>query len=255
MEWIRSNPIVSHYIVPAVDILIVAFLFYRGYLLIRGTRAVELLKGIIIIVISAFAAEKLQLKTLAWLLKRFLDALVIILVVVFQPELRKILSRIGAGSFKKLLMTKEKEIVEELTEAIMAMSSSRIGAILAFERKTGLYSFAEQGVELDAFISKELLITIFYPSTPLHDGGVIIKGDKIIAASCIFPVAEEVPENFNFGTRHRAALGLSQETDALVITVSEETGKVSVAEEGNFKSGLTRQEIQNLLSEYYTKGG
>lgn len=214
-----------------LDILIVAFLIYQLITIVRGTRSAQMILGLMVLGVVYFMASILDLATLQWLLKTFLGSLFLIVVIVFQQEIRRALTRVGKSPFQKTLDMAEKDL-DEIIRAVFYLSKRRIGALIVIERETGLREFVESGFKLNANLSKELLISIFMPVSPLHDGGVIIYKGKIQTAGSILPLSQNPYINKRFGTRHRAAIGLSEETDAVVIVVSEETQEVSLVQQG-----------------------
>lgn len=236
-----------------VDILLVAFILYRMFLLIRGTRAEQLIKGLLVLVGIMVAAQYLHLYTLSWLLSKFLTALAVMFPIVFQPELRRALEKLGGGKFFapsfSLTEVEAEKVKEEIIRAVKYLARRRIGALLVIERNTGLEEYVDSGTRLDAVVSAELLINIFIPNTPLHDGAVIIRGQRVAAAACVLPLTERSDVSRELGTRHRAALGISELADALVIVVSEETGTISVALEGNLYRYLEESDLRRYLEE------
>ncbi|MCL2390380.1 MAG: diadenylate cyclase CdaA [Endomicrobia bacterium] len=235
------------YIVDVLDILILTFLFYRVILMIKGTKAIQILLGILVILaLTVIARDVLQLKALTLLLNNFWLAAVIIFTVVFQTEIRNFLAQIGSQIWGTGTGVKNKH-VQEIVEASEDLSVSMAGGLIAIENDVGLRNFAETGVMLNANISKELLLSIFKnKSAPLHDGAVIINNDKIVAAGCLLPLSNDMNVKI-FGTRHRAALGLSEITDAIIIVVSEETGQISVAYKGRLRGNITTQKLAEII--------
>lgn len=215
-----------------IDILIVTVIIYRIILLIRGTRAVQMLIGIVVITIIYFISRELDLLTLNWLLRTFLSSIFLIVIIVFQRDIRRVLTQVGKTPFQKQqgLMAQD---LNEITKAAAHLSRRRIGAIIAIERETGLRDYIESGHLIDAKVSRELLISIFLPTSPIHDGGVVVYNGRINSAGCLLPLSNNPYIAKRYGTRHRAALGLSEETDAVVIVVSEETQEISLAQNGS----------------------
>ncbi len=205
-----------------LDIGLVAFVIYQLISIIRGTRSVQMVLGLIVITLVYFMAKVLDLAALMWLMQTFLSSILIIVIIVFQQDIRRALTQVGKSPFQKSRDVAEKDI-EEIIRASFYLSKRRIGAILIIERETGLGEYVESGFNLDANLSKELLISIFMPVSPLHDGGAIINKGKIETAGCILPLTQNPYINKKYGTRHRAAIGLSEETDAVVVVISEET--------------------------------
>lgn len=214
-----------------LDILVVAFIIHQLILIIKGTRSVQMILGLVILIAIYFMSVVLDLATLQWLLNTFLSSLLLIVVIVFQGDIRRALTQVGKSPFQKSQDVAEKEL-NEIVRAVFYLSKRRIGALIVLERESGLQDFVESGIELDAALSKELLISIFMPVSPLHDGGVIIHKGRIQTAGCILPLTKNPYVNKRFGTRHRAAIGLSEETDAVVVVVSEETQEVSLVQHG-----------------------
>lgn len=238
-----------------VDILIVAFIIYKAMMIIKGTRAVQLIKGLIVLLLASLAASKVfEFTTVSWILDQLKTVLVVALPVVFQPELRRALERLGRGKFfaRPMSMLNEEaleRLVDQIVRAAKILSQNSIGALIMLERETGVNDYIETGTKIDGFVSTEFLVNIFIPKSPLHDGAVIIRGDRIAAAGCFLPLSENPNLSKELGTRHRAALGLTEQSDSIGIIVSEETGVISVAEEGR----LTRYLDENTLKEILNK--
>lgn len=214
-----------------LDILVVAFIIHQLILIIKGTRSVQMILGLVVLSAVYSMSIALDMAALQWLLKTFLSSMLLIVVIVFQHDIRLALTQVGKSPFQKSPDMVEKEI-DEIVRAVFYLSKRRIGALIVLEREIGLRDFVESGSELDATLSKELLISIFMPVSPLHDGGVIIHKGRIQTAGCILPLTKNPYVNKRYGTRHRAAIGLSEETDAVVIVVSEETQDVSLVQHG-----------------------
>lgn len=236
-----------------VDILVVAFLFYKLIQLARGTRAWQILTGLAVFFIALGLSRKLQLVTLSWLLGYLVYTGPVALVILFYPELRHGLEQMGRigfwGSEFRLLGQQERsKVVEEVVKAASEMASRRIGALIAIERETGLDDIAETGKRVDALLSAELLTTIFYPGTPLHDQAVIVRGTRIVAASCVLPLSEDPTVGLGVHTRHRAALGLTEQSDAVVVVVSEETGSISLCWDRRMVRGLNKDTLRDRLT-------
>ncbi|MGI9534849.1 MAG: diadenylate cyclase CdaA [Thermodesulfobacteriota bacterium] len=234
-----------------LDIVLVAFIFYYILKIIEGTRAAQILFGLAVVVLLFFASQSTGLFTLNWVLNHFLGSIILIIVILFQNDIRKALANIGKKPlllrFGKVLS--EEETVDELVKASTFLASRKIGALIAVERNSSLEDFIELGMKLDAQISRELIISIFNPSSPLHDGGIIIGENKILSAGSFFPLETDPDLERSLGTRHRAAIGLSSETDAVVIVVSEETGLISLAIQGEIKRGLDATSLFNNLAD------
>lgn len=230
-----------------LDVLVVAVGIYWLLLLIKGTRAIQILVGLGALIGLRVAADFLELLTLAWLLDNFLGPAVLIVVILFQADIRRGLGRLGRGFFPRLSERQESQIVEEVVRAAQVLSARRIGALIVLERRTGLDDQVEAGTPLDAAVTQELLATIFQPSSPLHDGAVLIQQGRISHAGAILPLTlrTDLPEGV--GTRHRAAVGITEETDAAVIVVSEETGSISVVMGGEMIRGLDAPRLRVVL--------
>ena len=240
-----------------IDIIIVAVIIYELLLLTRHTRGSALLKGLFLLLVIALMSSLLGLVSLNWLLTAILQNGEIVLVVLFQPELRKALERMGRTrvfrkNTKKGIDEEKDTIISEIIQTIMDLSKRRVGALIVFEQQTGLQDVIETGTRLNAEISAPLLENIFEPNTPLHDGAVVIRDNEIMAAACILPLAEASGVSRELGTRHRAAVGISENTDAIVLVVSEETGIVSLARDGALTRPLTVKALEEILNEVYT---
>lgn len=232
-----------------LDIVLVATIFYSGYRLVRETRALSILYGIFILALIYLLGQYLNLTTLNFLLNSVFTVLLVAIPVVFQPELRAALERLGRGEIVRSILASPRaqtsRIVGELVSALIEMSRERTGALIVIERQTGLKDLIESGVLIDALVTTQLVRTIFHVNTPLHDGAVIIRGDRVVAANVFLPLAEgEVPSSL--GTRHRAALGLSRQSDAVVLVVSEETGRISIAH-GQELQAIAQAELERRL--------
>lgn len=239
------------------DILIVAVVIYELLLLTRHTRGSALLKGLFLLLIIALLSNLLGLVSLNWLMTAILKNGAIVLVILFQPELRKALERMGRSRlFKKGTRKAANEesdlIISEIIQTIMDLSKRRVGALIVFEQQTGLQDVIETGTRLNAEISAPLLENIFEPNTPLHDGAVVIRDTEVMAAACILPLAEASGVSRELGTRHRAAVGITENTDAIVLVVSEETGIVSLARDGQLTRPLTVVSLEEILHEVYS---
>jgi diadenylate cyclase len=234
-----------------LDILLVAFFLNKLYQMLKDTKAASLFKGLLVLLAVMLVSKWLNLYVINWLLEKFMYVVMIALPVVFQPELRRALEQIGRGKlFRKSTLLNEYQ-VENMLEAVAAtadnLSRHKIGALIVFERETGLGDYIETGIQIDGLISSELFENIFIPNTPLHDGAVIVRGNRIVAASCLLPLTEARNLSQELGTRHRAAIGLSEQTDALVLVVSEETGTISLARGGALQRYLTNHDVKALL--------
>ena len=243
-----------------LDIIIVTFVIYKLLEFISETRAQQLIKGLAIIVIAYFAADFLKLHTISWILRGTFTIGIFALIVVFQPEIRRALEVIGRTHLKgraKGELDKEriKHVVDEITDAVDSFSKTKTGALIVFERETVLKDISETGTVINADVSAELLGNLFYVGSPLHDGAVIIRGDKILAAGCVLPLTENKDLNKSLGTRHRAGLGITENSDCLTVIVSEETGVISIAEDGRLERFLDRKALQKVLLDMYLNAG
>lgn len=238
-----------------LDILIVAVLIYQMIMLTRDTRASEVLKGFLLLVGASLLSSLLGLTALTWVLKQILSNGALVLVVLFQPEIRRVLEQLGRGAKMEHFQSDGEEnqrIISEITQCLTSLSLRRVGALIVFERRTGLKDVMETGTRLDSTISAPLLENIFEPNTPLHDGAVIIRGTRIVSAACMLTtLSESNAITRDLGTRHRAAIGISETTDALVLIVSEETGVISMARDGKLTRHLDAKAIGEILSTMY----
>lgn len=239
-----------------IDIIIVALVLYKLFMLIRETRAEQLTKGIFAIVIFTGVSEYLELYTINWILKQIMTVGALAILIMFQPELRRALEHLGRSRFltKGFITMGESEVekvVDEFVIAVSSLSRQKIGALIVFERSTGLNEIIETGTYLNAQVSSGLIINIFIPNTPLHDGAMIVRGDKIMAAGCFLPLTDNQSLSRSLGTRHRAALGISERSDALTVVVSEETGAISIAENGKISRYLDNKTLKQVLINMY----
>ena len=232
-----------------IDVFILSALFYYLFRFIRGTRAAQMFVGLLVILLLSFAAGALQLNGLNWLISSLKTVWVLAFLILFQPELRKALTSLGGGKLLgSLTRDHDATVIGELIRATESLAEKRIGALIVVERNVGLRNIVETGTRLDAAVSAELLVTVFTPPSPLHDGGVVLVGDQIAAAGCILPLSQDQTLAYSLGTRHRAALGMSEESDALVVVVSEETGTISVAEGGRLISNLDEGGFRSAIA-------
>ena len=242
-------------ITDVIDIFIVSFMFYKLFALIRGTRATQLIKGILFIFIGSKLSEFFKLYTISWILNNAVTVGFIAILIVFQPELRRILEHIGNNKLLKPVNSEESRsnanVIEEIVKATYSLAGKKIGALMVLERKTGLRDIIETGISLNSDISYELLMNIFIPNTPLHDGAVVISNDHIIAASCFLPLTDNKQISMELGTRHRAGIGISEKSDAIVIVVSEETGYVSICEKSKINRNVSKEYLLNYLVENF----
>ncbi len=233
------------------DILIVSFIIYRIILLIRGTRAVQMLAGIAVLIVVYFGARELEFMTLYWLLGTFLSSIFLVVIILFQRDIRRALTQMGQTPFAKA-PEDLRQSLEELVQTARYLSSRRIGGLIIIARETGLNDYIESGQTVDALLSRELLVSIFATTSPLHDGGVIVQGGRVHSASCVLPLTKNPYISKKLGTRHRAAVGLSEETDAVIIVVSEETGHISLVQHGAITTDLDEAALRNRLDAIFT---
>ncbi|UII56121.1 diadenylate cyclase CdaA [Cytobacillus spongiae] len=235
-----------------IDILLVWYVIYKLIMIVRGTKAVQLLKGIFVILIVKIISDQFHLQTLGWMMQQVLTWGFLAIIIIFQPELRRALEQLGRGRFFSRSSSQEEEdqekMVESITKAVDYMAKRRIGALISVERETGMGDYIETGVQLQSKISSELLINIFIPNTPLHDGAVILQRNTVAAAACYLPLSESPFISKELGTRHRAALGISEVTDSITVIVSEETGSVSLTKNGELLRDLSSDKFKEVLS-------
>lgn len=240
--------------VDVIDILVVAYIVYRGLLLLQGTRGGSVIRGLLIVLALLWVSSSLP--TLNWILSQLLLPGVLALVVIFQPELRMALERLGRAGilgvrFQRVEQGTTQRVINEIVDAAEEMSSRRIGALIVLQRESGLMDITRTGKTLNARVSVDALVTIFWPNTPLHDGAVVIRDETIVAAGCVLPHSEQPGLSVATGMRHRAALGLSERTDAVSVVVSEETGAISLAVDGNLAPDLERTELAERLNRLF----
>ncbi len=249
IDW--SNLFSWQNLVSLLDVLVVWYVIYMLMMLLRGTKAVQLFRGIVVIIFIKLASWYIGLETVSWIMDQVINWGIIAIIVIFQPEIRRGLERLGRGSLFANYNRKENEaeikLVDALDQAIQYMSKRRIGALITVQMNTGLDDYIETGIPLDADVSGALLINIFIPNTPLHDGAVIIKDNRIAVAAAYLPLSESNLIPKELGTRHRAAVGISEVTDALTIVVSEETGGVTITKNNELIRDLTQQDYRKLL--------
>lgn len=232
-----------------IEILLLSVAVYYSYLYFRGTRGAKVLTGLaILFIVLTLVSQLLNLMVISWILRSLTAFLAIAMVIIFQPELRRVLAELGSNRLFSSANQKN-ETFDIMVQSVYEMSNRQIGALIAIERDTGIRNFAESGVNLDSEVSQELLLTIFFPKTPLHDGGVIIRDDRILSAACIFPVSQREDLERTLGLRHRAGLGITEESDAIAIVVSEETGHVSLCYRGKIERDFKPGQFENRLSE------
>jgi diadenylate cyclase len=237
-----------------VDIIVMSIIVYRLLLMIKGTKAAHMLIGLGVLLVASFVSRYFELYTVDWLIQSFWSQIVIALIILFQPEIRRALAQMGETQFIHALTSAEElKSLDEIVKAAIALSNRKIGALMAIERDTSLKDFVEIGTPLDGKVSKELLLSIFHPTSPIHDGAVVIKGNRIVAAGCFLPITMNTDISKALGTRHRSGIGLSEETDAVVIIVSEETGTVSMAMNGKLESPLDMGMLRDILTDLFTR--
>lgn len=251
IAWLISSTLKDIHISSIIDILVVAFIFYKGYSLIEKTRTEQLLKGIFLVLILIPISAVLRLEMLYFILTKTLTIGFLSIVIIFQPEIRKALEHIGSSSFNDFHKQADdialENLVTEIVEAVGNMAKTKTGALIAIEQKVGLGDIIKTGTKIDAVVSDSLVENIFVKNTPLHDGAMIIRNDRISSAGCVLPLTAEKNINKLLGTRHRAALGLSEVSDALVIVVSEETGAISLAVKGRLTRNYDKERLKNIL--------
>jgi len=231
-----------------VEILALAIMFYYIISFFRGTRGAAVLSGLILLLIALIVfTQAFNLNTLSWIIQRFSVYLAVAFLVIFQPEIRRALAELGKQSVFSNKAA-QREIVDDIIQAVELLTERKIGALIAIEREIGTRYIQESGIAINAEVSPELLASIFFPHTPLHDGGVVVRGDRILAAGCMFPLTQRQEISRSLGTRHRAAIGFTEETDAVVIVVSEETGAVSLAYRGRLSRGIESERLHRILS-------
>jgi diadenylate cyclase len=239
-----------------VDIIVMSIIVYRLLLIIKGTKAAHMLIGLGVLLIASLLSRYFELYTVDWLIQSFWAQIVIAIIILFQPEIRRTLAQMGETQFLRTLTSAEElKSLEEIVRATIALANRKIGALIAIERDTSLGDFVEIGTRLDAKVSKEVLLSIFHPTSPIHDGAVVIKGNRIVAAGCFLPITMSSEISKAMGTRHRAGLGLSEETDAVILIVSEETGTVSMAMNGKLETHLDMGTLRDILTDLFTTKG
>src|SRR5262245_38018530 len=240
----------------AIDILLVAVVLYRVFVMFKETRAVQLLLGLAGLMVASFLARRFELYGTSWLLENFWSFWVLALIVLFQPELRRALAQIGQSRFFQGVALAAREerghVLDDVVKAADALAAKRIGALMVLERGISLRNYSELGVPLDAMVSADLLVSLFLPYSPLHDGAVFVRGNRVAAAGCFLPLSRNTQLGRNMGTRHRAALGLAEETDAVVLVVSEETGRISLAVGGHMETPADLEALSRRIVELFS---
>ena len=236
-----------------LDIVLVAAIIYHLLLLIKGTKAVQMLLGLGVLLFASILSGYFEFYSINWIIQGFLGQIVIALLVLFQPEIRRALAKMGEAGFpQSLTPAEELRSLDEIMRATVHLANRKIGALLVIERETSLKDFVEMGTSLDARVSKEILQSVFHPTSPIHDGAVIIKGNRIVAAGCFLPISQNIELDKTFGTRHRAAIGLTEETDAIALIVSEETGAISIAIGTKMETDLDMTALRSVLTGIFT---
>ncbi len=236
-----------------VDIVLMSIIVYRLLLIIKGTKAAHMLMGLGVLLLASLLSRYFELYTVDWLIQSFWAQIVIAIIILFQPEIRRALAQMGETPFLHTLTPAEElKSLEEIVRATIALANRKIGALIAIERETSLKDFIEIGVSLDARVSKEILLSIFHPTSPIHDGAVVIKGNRIVAAGCFLPITMSPDISKSLGTRHRAAMALSEETDAVILIVSEETGTISMAIQGKLETHLDMGTLRDTLTDLFS---
>ncbi|MBQ1855003.1 MAG: diadenylate cyclase CdaA [Anaerovibrio sp.] len=240
-----------------VDILIVAVILYKVYEMLQDTRAITLVKGLIVLMIVTLVAGLLELHVISWLLQKTVTLLFVALPIVFQPELRRALERLGQGRFlgldQYLDVEEANTLTNEIDKAVFNMADKKIGALLVIEKNVGINEIIDTGIKIEGLITTEFLMNVFIPNTPLHDGAAVVRGKRLVAAGCYLPLTENRSLSSELGTRHRAAIGLSEQCDAVIIIVSEETGVVSVAENGRIERYMTHDSLRQRIRPLFVK--
>lgn len=252
-----ANFTILDYVASVVDILVVWYLIYKIFMIVRGTKAVQLLNGIFIILVLRGLSNLFGLRTLEWLMEQVIEWGFLAIIIIFQPELRRALEQLGRGKIFTRQKQKEEEkqelIVNAIVKACDYMAKRRIGALISIAQETGLNDYIETGIPMNAKVTAELLINTFIPNTPLHDGAVIIQDDEIKAAACYLPLSESPFISKELGTRHRAAVGISEVTDSITVVVSEETGGISLTRNGELHREITLDQLREMLTDKLVK--
>ena len=239
------------YLVNILDILIVAYITYKLFMLLKGTRAIQVLRGIFILILATFAARALHFQTVSWILKGVWVAGVIAIVIVFQPELRSVLAQIGKGPVLRSFFSEKLVFIDEIIKALERLSKKGFGALIILEQNTGLRNYIESGVVINGEVTADLLCSIFMTRAPIHDGAVIVQNERLIAAGCVLPLTHEPGVTKILGTRHRAAIGITEVSDAWAIVVSEETGDISLARNGKLERKIDIKELHSEITQLY----
>jgi diadenylate cyclase len=239
------------YLINILDILVVAYVIYKLFMLLKGTRAIQVLRGLFILILATLVARALQFQTVSWILKGFWVAGVIAIVIVFQPELRSALAQIGKGPVVRTFFREKLVFVDEIVKALERLSQKGFGALIVLEQNTGLRDYIESGVTINGEVTAELLSSIFMSRAPIHDGAVIIQNERVIAAGCVLPLTHDPGVSKILGTRHRAAIGITEVSDAWAIVVSEESGDISLARNRKLETKIDIKELHSELTKLY----
>jgi diadenylate cyclase len=237
-----------------LDIILVSIILYRMILIVKGTIAARMLAGVAVLLLALFLAKYMQLYTMDWLIQSFWTQVVIAIIVIFQPEIRKALAQMGESSFlQSFTSAEELKSLDEIVKATVALANRKIGALIVIERDVSLREYVEIGTQLDAKVNKDLLLSIFHPSSPIHDGAIVIKGNRISAAGCFLPIRLGTAVSKTYGTRHRAGIAITEETDAVAVIISEETGTISLAIDGKINAPLDMGKLRDMLTKLFTE--
>lgn len=235
-----------------LDIILTTILIYQLLLLLRGTQGIQILTGILILLLTYWAARRLDLFTLEWFLESFVKSLLLIIIILFQADIRRVLSRVGRRAIFHYGYANT-QVLEEIAAAADELAKQKIGALFVLRRHGKLRDFLESGISLEAVVSRELLVTLFWPNSPTHDGAVIISEDQVLAAGCVLPLTQQAALDKSLGTRHRAGLGVTENSDAVAIIISEEKGQISLAREGKLTSNMSRTQLLHTLNEIFSQ--
>lgn len=240
-----------------LDIALVTIVIYKTLSILAGTRAIQLVKGLFLVAVLSFAAQKLNLETFSWLLNWGMGALILVLPVIFQPELRRMLEELGRGNMwrRSRVMERAESLAEEMCKGLMYCRAHKIGALVVLQRGTGLKDFWRNAVILDAKITQELIISIFWINNPLHDGALVVDGERLVAAGCYLPLTENSELSRWLGTRHRAAIGVTEVSDSVSLVVSEERGEISMAVNGRLSRDIKEEQLKKFLVHYFSGTG
>lgn len=238
----------------ALDIVLVTIILYKMMMIVKGTIAARMLAGVAVLLLTLLIANAMQLYTIGWIIQSFWTQVVIAIIILFQPEIRKALAQMGESSFLQgFTSAEELKCLDEVVKASVALANRKIGALIVIERSVSLKEYVEIGSQLDAKASRDLLLSIFHPSSPIHDGAVVIRGNRILAAGCFLPIRLGTAVNKAYGTRHRAGIAISEETDAAAIIVSEETGTISLSVGGKIYAPLDMSRLRETLTSLFTE--